>query len=200
MTMTSIPVFYTPCIYAGDFNCHHIDWGYNNINSDGERLAAWAPNNVLTLLQDPMDTFHPGRWKSETNADLAIVKIKATCQLPDRRVLGKFSWSQHRPSLITTFHRHIISTSKLLKRWNFRKTDWKRCGNITNNFDEKLPQPDAYNEDIAYQAFCCTTINATSLVRQEEIYRPCWDKEYEALFFELFKSPLKLHQTLLPVL
>ena len=27
MTLTSLPVFDTPCIYAGDFNCQHIDWG-----------------------------------------------------------------------------------------------------------------------------------------------------------------------------
>ena len=62
MTLTSLPDFDTPCIYAGDFNCQHTDWGYNNIIHDGECLAVCAANNDLTLLQDPKGnfTFHSG--------------------------------------------------------------------------------------------------------------------------------------------
>ena len=46
-----LPVFPHPCLYAGDFNCRHADWGYNNNNSpDGECLAGWATINCLALL------------------------------------------------------------------------------------------------------------------------------------------------------
>ena len=95
LMLTSLPVFDTPCIYAGDFNCHQTDWGYNNISPDGECLSVWAANNDLTLLQDPKGnfTFYSGRWKSETNPDLAFARTKTSSQLPDRRVLGGFPWS-----------------------------------------------------------------------------------------------------------
>ena len=73
MTITSIPVFHTLCIYAGDFNCCHTDRVYNDINADEECLAAWAASNDLILLQSPKGypTLHLRLWKSETNADLA---------------------------------------------------------------------------------------------------------------------------------
>ena len=97
MNLTSLLVFDTPCIYAGDFNCQHTAWGYNDINPDGECLAVWAANNNLTLLQDPKGnfTFYSGRWKSETDPFLAFVRTETSSQFPDRRVLGKFTRSQH---------------------------------------------------------------------------------------------------------
>ena len=110
-----------------------------------ESLSAWTANNDLTLLQDPKGnfTFHSGRWKSETNPDLAFARTKKSS----------------RPSLITASHR-ITTTSKPVKRWNFCKANWKRYGTITNNLAKKLPLPDARNANIAYQAFCSMTINA----------------------------------------
>ena len=122
MILTSLPVFDTTCIYAGDFNGQHTEREYNKISPDGECLAVWAANNDLTLLQDfkGIFTFHLGRWKSEANPDLAFARTETSSQLPDRRVLGKFPRSQHRPSLITASHR-ITSASKPVKRWNFSR-------------------------------------------------------------------------------
>ena len=34
-----LPVFPHPCLYTGNFNCCHADWGYNNNSPDGECLA-----------------------------------------------------------------------------------------------------------------------------------------------------------------
>ena len=116
MTITSILVFHIHCIYAGDFNCHYTDWD-NDINTNGECLAAWASYNDLTVVRDFMGypLFHLGRWKSEANPDLSLVRTETTCQLPYRRVLEKFPRSQHQPSLTTTSHQ-IISTNKPVKR------------------------------------------------------------------------------------
>ena len=33
-----LPVFPHPCLYAGDFNCRHADWGYDDNSPDGEKL------------------------------------------------------------------------------------------------------------------------------------------------------------------
>ena len=186
MTLTLLPVCDTPCIYADNFNCQHTHWGYNDISLNGECLAAWAANNELTLLQDPKGnfTFHSGRWKSETNPDLAFSRTETKSQLPDRRVLGKFPRSQHRPSLITASHR-ITTTSKPEKRWNFRKANWKRSDTITNNLAKKLPLPDVRNANTAYQAFCSMAINAAKQCvprGKRKLYIPCWDKECKTLF------------------
>ena len=47
MQASDLPAFPHPCFYAGDFNCHHVDWGYDNSNPDGECLAGWANNFTL---------------------------------------------------------------------------------------------------------------------------------------------------------
>ena len=103
MQASDLPAFPHPCLYAGDFNCHHVDWGYDNSNPDGECLAGWASANNFTLLYSPKEaaSFHSGRWKTDTNPDLAFASVDLDSRLPDRRILGKFPRSQHRPSLIS---------------------------------------------------------------------------------------------------
>ena len=51
-----LPVFPYPCLYAGDFNCRHADWGYEDNSPDGECLAGWASINCLALLYNAKDT------------------------------------------------------------------------------------------------------------------------------------------------
>ena len=57
-----LPVFPHPCLYPGNFNCRHADWGYNDNSSDGECLAGWASINCLALLYNAKDaaTFYSG--------------------------------------------------------------------------------------------------------------------------------------------
>ena len=50
-----LPVFPHPCLYAGDFNCRHADWGYDDNNPDGECLAGWASINCLALIYNAKD-------------------------------------------------------------------------------------------------------------------------------------------------
>ena len=91
------------CLYAGNFNCHHADWGYDDNSLDSEWLASWASINCLALLYNAKDaaSFYSGRWNTGTNPDLAFASIGPNSHLLDRRVLDKFSRSQHQPSLIT---------------------------------------------------------------------------------------------------
>jgi len=49
-TPTAIP---HPNMYVGDFNCQHVNWGYNKTSPDGESLDSWATSNNLGLLYDP---------------------------------------------------------------------------------------------------------------------------------------------------
>ena len=48
MQASDLPAFPHPCLYAGAFNCHHVDWGYDNSNPDSECLAGWASANNFT--------------------------------------------------------------------------------------------------------------------------------------------------------
>ena len=91
------------CLYAGDFNCCHADWSYDDKSPDNECLAGWATINCLALLYNAKDaaSFYSGRCNTGTNPDLAFASVGPNSCLPDRRVLDKFPRSQHRPSLIT---------------------------------------------------------------------------------------------------
>ena len=98
-----LPVFPHPCLYVGDFNCHHADWGYNDNSPDGECLADWASINCLALLYNAKDAarFYSGRWNTGTNPDLAFASVGPNSRLPDRRVFKKFPKLQHLLLLIT---------------------------------------------------------------------------------------------------
>ena len=63
-----LPVFPHPCLYVGDFNCQHVDWGYDANKADGKCLVGWANTNNLFLLHIPKDaaSFHSSRWNTST--------------------------------------------------------------------------------------------------------------------------------------
>ena len=98
-----VPVSPHPCLYAGDFNSRHADWGYDDNSPYSGCLAGWASINYLALLYNakPAASFYSGRWNPGTNPDLGFASVGPNSCLPNRRVLDKFSRSQHRPSLIT---------------------------------------------------------------------------------------------------
>ena len=131
-----LPVFPHPCLYAGDFNCRHADWGYDDNSPDGECLAGWASINCLALLYNAKDaaSFYSGRWNTGTNPNLAFASVGPNSRLPDRRVLDKFPRSQHRSSLITPPRFAIAVPSMPVKRWNFRKAKWSHYIALTNKF------------------------------------------------------------------
>ena len=118
-----LPVFPHPCLYACDFNCCHVDWGYDDNSPDGECLADWASINCLLLLYNAKDaaSFYSGRWNTGANPNLAFASVGPNSRLPDRCVLEKFRKSQHRPSLITLSRFAMAVPSMPVKRWNFLK-------------------------------------------------------------------------------
>ena len=103
LQVSDLPVFPHPCLYAGDFNCQQVDWGYDANSADGKCLVGWANTSHLILLRNPKDaaSFHSGRCNTSTNPDLAFISIDSDSRLPDRQILEKFPRSQHGPSFIT---------------------------------------------------------------------------------------------------
>ena len=123
LQVSDLPVFPHPCLYAGDFNCQHVDLGYEADSADEECLVGWASTNNLGLLHNPRDaaSFHSGSRNTSTNPNLAFVSIDSDNCLPDKHVLEKFPRSQHRFSLITPSRFARPVPGKLVKRWNVCK-------------------------------------------------------------------------------
>ena len=138
-----LPVFPYPCLYAGNFNCRHADWGYDDKSLDGECLAGWASINCLALLYNAKDaaSFCSGRWNTGSNPDLAFPSVGPNSRLPDRRGLKKFPRSQHRPSLITPPRFAMAVPNMPVKRWNFRKAKWSHYIALKNKFARTLLPP-----------------------------------------------------------
>ena len=153
-----LPVYPHPSLYAGDFNCRHADWGYDDNSPDGECLAGWASINCLALLYNVNDavSFYSDRWNTGTNPDLAFASVDPNTRLPDRHVLEKFPRSQHRPSLITPPRLAMAVPSMPVKRWNFCKVKWSHYIALTNKFAKALLPPDSFDVDETYQDFCNT--------------------------------------------
>ena len=86
------PVFPHPVLYAGDFNCPHVNCAYRTSSADEEYLVAWSSLNDLVPLHDPKDvtTFHSGRWNTGTNFDLTFVSVGPDSCVLDGRILEKF--------------------------------------------------------------------------------------------------------------
>ena len=187
LTPTAIPVFTHPCLYAGDFNCQHTDWGYNYTSQDGECLADWASKNTLALLYNPKDvpSFFSGRWKSGTNPDLAFASTGLHSWNLDRCILEVFPRSQHRPSLIRSTKVMASVPNEPYKRWNFRKANWERYSSITDKLAQDLPSPDSSCVDKAYQSFCSAIFAAAKISvprGRRNNFHPCWDAECENLY------------------
>ena len=85
---SDLPVFPHAVLYAGNFNCPHVNCGYRTSSADGECLVAWASRNGLVPLRDPKDvaTFHSGRWNTGTNPNLTFVSVGPDSRVPDGRI------------------------------------------------------------------------------------------------------------------
>ena len=180
LQVTDLPVFPHPCLYAGDFNCQHVDWGYDAKSADGECVVGWANTNNHALLHNPKDaaSFHSGCWNTSANPDLAFVSIDLGSRLLDKHVLKKFQRSQHRPSHIIPprFARPV--PSKLVKQWNFCKVRWSHYTALTNKFARTLSPSDSPDMDQAYQCFCNTISTAARKsipCGRQNNYIPCWE-------------------------
>ena len=134
LQVSDLPVFLHPFLYAGGFNCQHVDCGFDANSADG-RIPDWLgkyqqfcptplPKRCRQLPLCPLEyKYEPGS---------CIRQIDSDSRLPDRQILEKFPRSQHRPSLITPprFARPV--PSKPVKQWNFRKAKWSHYITFTN--------------------------------------------------------------------
>ena len=85
MQASNLPAFPHPCLYAGDFNCHHVDWGYANGNPDGECLAGPMPTTspcYIAPRRPPVSTLAAGK-QTPTQILHLPVSIRTVAYLTD---------------------------------------------------------------------------------------------------------------------
>ena len=179
-----LPTFQHPCIYAGDFNSHHSQWGYNTDDENGTNLSKWAEDNNLFLIYDAKDasTFYSARWNRGYSPDLSFCSCDSSLvPIPARRkVLGTFPHSQHRPVVVSLGIQIPLIQSYPLPRWNFGKANW---GEFTKRLDDgvRFIKPVVRNYDrfmglVTHVAKQCIPRG----VRKE--YVPGWNQECEDLY------------------
>ena len=149
-TPTAIPTFPHPSQYVGDFSCQHVNWGYNKTSPDIEILDSWSTSNNLGLLYDPKEiaSFFSHRWNVGTIPDLAFASLGQASRLTYRCVLGKFPWSQHRPSLITPCPVSAISiASQLVKNGAHRTGGRESTRPVNSQLSDlwKIPTPKGHS-------------------------------------------------------
>jgi len=87
----------------------------------------------------------------------------------------------------------VPAYSDPVKRWNFRKDDWKRFCFLTRKPVERLSPPATTNIEKTYQELCEGLLFAaeqcTPLSRRKN-YVPCWDKERETLYRSFLRAPV----------
>ena len=96
-----------PYNYVGDFNSHHLTWGYERADSKGDWLMEWASqlnlSVVIDLKQNVHFTLHAG-----------IVNINQTCD-GSRRIMA--SLYKHLHIYWMTFR--TANTCPLLPMWGY---------------------------------------------------------------------------------
>jgi len=79
-----------------------------------------------------------------------------------------------------------------VKRWNFRKANWKKYCDITNQLAKDLPSPNTSYVDKADQDFCNSIITAAKIAipsGRKNKYKLCWDAECEDLYQAFNRAP-----------
>jgi hypothetical protein len=122
-----LPILNHPCLYIGDFNSHHQDWGYEQNDANGDFLHDWITNNNLSLLFDAKDrgTFVSAKWRKEYSPDLSITSTDSAKLFPKttRSVFNNFPHSQHRTVMVDWGLKIPIVHTIQKPRWNFKKAN-----------------------------------------------------------------------------
>uniref|UniRef100_H3AWD4 Endonuclease/exonuclease/phosphatase domain-containing protein n=1 Tax=Latimeria chalumnae TaxID=7897 RepID=H3AWD4_LATCH len=186
-----LPILPHPAVYVGDFNRHHTDWGYTEVDADSELLVDWASKNDIVLIHDAKQrgTFHSARWSRDYSPDLCWVSTLDRLPLPVTcLVLDNFPHSQHRPSFIHIGLQLPIVRSSNKLQWNFRKVNWEKySGTLEQSIivipSRNIPIDKAYSN---LQSSWYGYPRGYHLV-----YIPCLNAECEALLkqYKLSRDP-----------
>lgn len=188
----TLPDFPNPCVYMGDFNSHHVNWGYRQNDQDGITILDWMNNSGFALIFDAKDkrTFHSNVHGTETNPDLCFVSENLHQNNASKtNVLDNFPRTQHRPLVLKLGLAIHIVHSLNKPRWNFSKAHWNNFSTEMEHVIKFIP-PQIEN----YQRF----VNLTKSIAKKHIprgfrkhYIPGWSRSSEELYskFKISNNP-----------
>lgn len=164
-TEFKMPCLPHPCVYVGDFNCRHPNYGYQGYDLAGRQLVKWVEANNLTQISDPTSQYtfkskaHAARIRKEnrgdqdngptrngeTRPDLIFVTEQNGIVVP--AVSEEFTTgmkSQHRCTILKINGEVQTCSGLRYKRYNYQKADWPkyladmelRLSNITLNLEK----------------------------------------------------------------
>ena len=114
------------------------------------RLLGNIQQPWTVVLTNGKSQFSSHRWNFSTNLDwpAQVSDRTADCQTD---VFQESSCNHNTVPVITPPRLKVPTHSDLVKRWSFRKADWKRFCLLTGESVERLPPLDALNIERAYQ-------------------------------------------------
>ena len=179
------------CIVLGDFNSHSTLWGYQTTDRRGDEVEDWQIENHLVLLNDPEDppTFFSRRWISTSTPDLAFATDDLSSKT-SRNVQCQLAGSDHRPVKLAISLRYKPHPAKTFPRWNYKKADWNKFSELTDNFTESLETTGNNINKIAAN-FNQSILNAAkeTIPRgARKNYKPYWTEELQDLEEEISKT------------
>ncbi|XP_053381999.1 uncharacterized protein LOC128549389 [Mercenaria mercenaria] len=138
LSTDTIPVQDSNFLVIGDFNSHSQSWGYDHIDRRGEEVESWQDDHNLLLINNPddQDTFYSRRWHTTSTPDLGFCTEDIHKNIA-REVGQQLGGSYHRPVYLTLQYRTIQEPS--LTRWNYKKADWKRYRELTDETCRQIP-------------------------------------------------------------
>ena len=191
LTPSITPTFPHPSLYVGDFNCQHVNWGYNI-------PRRWEPG-LLGNMQQPWTVVQP-KW----NSQFLLSPL-------ERRHQPRPGLREPRPGQPTagqTCPRKVPAVTTSALPHNATKIQGscrQRSGEalelsqgwlealclLTGESVERLPHPDTPDIERAYQDFCESLLSAAKQCiprgrRKNNV--PCWDKECENLYRSFIRA------------
>jgi ribonuclease HI len=185
---------YSKTIIAGDFNANLPSLGYSTYNQRGHDVEDLCNASNLKLMQSkktPPTLLHRAHGTT-SRPDLTMV----SADILDKttiKVLGDLGGSDHKPTLIT--YAKLCGKAKPMRKklWNFKKANWKKYQNLTDDTLEKI-QKDNQSISIEYKNICKAILDGARkhIPRGfRKKYKPFWNPELE----EAVKEKRKCRET-----
>ena len=167
-------------VITGDFNGHSRLWGYKDINETGKKIEELCSSTNLMLMQD------------ENSPPTLLHKVHGTLHRPDLTLVSadiehhcteellRDTASDHRPVLVKI---NILKRRKRKKktRWNFRRADWNRYKQESDNdFNQiSLEEMDAEKLSDVFNSVCLKAAMLSIPRGCTPNYRPFWNDKLE---------------------
>ncbi|CAD6216157.1 GSCOCG00004376001-RA-CDS, partial [Cotesia congregata] len=112
-------------IIAGDLNSRRIDWGDSSTNERGKYLIRWEKELAPRYQTKIFATNGPSYTPNNSYLDCCITNL-TICDLTNNKIQTVDYDSDHRALLFTVQLRSTIQLKQVIKKFNFKATNWSQ--------------------------------------------------------------------------